>query len=712
MIDRFVEQKFDGVIFEITAGIDTTGRLLDTLTYNDLFALIRYASEKGLDTGLLTNFNFNNGNTDYVPQSWSTGKSPPIEFSLDAAVRSIGEFYKKLATNPSFSLLDQIYLTHEATDYYSAKYRPFWEEFLSSFRKTFSGEISTMTFSSHKYVGSVADYVKIWDLLDFITIFERVHTAEDSTPSFQDVISSYFESSLSFGSVIDEIQRLSDLHKKPVQMGKNVMSKPNALDGGWDPTLEQAMTRPLPVNPDLQKMGYEGFLQVISNNLRDQVNSIFIGSFEPWTYGDKSLIDRKAFPEVALWETFKYFDLSLFPLEVMSSIKVFNSSKQFIREPITTGSRGDDKINIRTPGAIYPKGGVDSILGSSGADLVVIEPYISSISLRLNVGVWYTARSESDLSSQLAISQSNRKLFERKLSEVVAKPSSNSDQFLWAIIDISLDPASDLSVPFRFDLSGSGLVELDVLSIYTDKYHTIEDEKFSHSGKKDWQQLNWLTQGDTVTVVVNPAPEFNLTQMISGSKDTINGQSGIDTVSIPVNRKEALIVINGPTTQIEFVEPESLFNPIEMNSIERIMLRDSYLAIDLNGNAGQAYRVYKAAFNRDPMIGDRAGLGYWIAQIDKGMDMVEVSARFVDSKEFRDLYGTNPTNAQFLTKLYENVLGRAPEATGYNWWLNELNTNPSKTKAKVLADFSESAENQTGVASLIGNGITYEPWVG
>jgi len=54
----------------------------------------------------------------------------------------------------------------------------------------------------------------------------------------------------------------------------------------------------------------------------------------------------------------------------------------------------------------------------------------------------------------------------------------------------------------------------------------------------------------------------------------------------------------------------------------------------------------------------------------------------------------------------------AAEAQGYNWWLNELNTNPEKTKAKVLADFAESAENQTGVVSLIGNGITYEPWVG
>jgi len=80
--------------------------------------------------------------------------------------------------------------------------------------------------------------------------------------------------------------------------------------------------------------------------------------------------------------------------------------------------------------------------------------------------------------------------------------------------------------------------------------------------------------------------------------------------------------------------------------------------------AGRAYRVYKAAFNRDPMEGDKAGLGYWIGQIDKGMDLIEVSARFVDSKEFKDLYGTNPANAQFLTKLYQNVLGRAPGATG------------------------------------------------
>jgi hypothetical protein len=146
--------------------------------------------------------------------------------------------------------------------------------------------------------------------------------------------------------------------------------------------------------------------------------------------------------------------------------------------------------------------------------------------------------------------------------------------------------------------------------------------------------------------------------------------------------------------------------------VERLAFNDVTVAFGQTSTVAQAYRVYKAAFNRDPMQGDAQGLGFWITQMNKGMDLIEVSARFVDSKEFRDLYGTNPTNAQFLTKLYQNVLGRAPEATGYNWWLNELNTNPSKTKAKVLADFSESGENQTGVAALIGNGITYEPWVG
>jgi len=192
--------------------------------------------------------------------------------------------------------------------------------------------------------------------------------------------------------------------------------------------------------------------------------------------------------------------------------------------------------------------------------------------------------------------------------------------------------------------------------------------------------------------------------------DYIEGGGGLDYIQYFGRRSDYMVTVNRGDTLV--TEVERAWNRDALKEIERLQFIDATLGIDIAGNAGQAYRVYKAAFNRDPMNGDKGGLGYWIAQIDKGMDLIEVSARFVDSNEFRTLYGTHPTNDQFLTKLYTNVLGRQPEASGYNWWLNQLNTNPEKTKAKVLADFAESAENQTGVLGLIGSGITYEPWVG
>ncbi|MCE2831305.1 MAG: DUF4214 domain-containing protein, partial [Oxalobacteraceae bacterium] len=141
--------------------------------------------------------------------------------------------------------------------------------------------------------------------------------------------------------------------------------------------------------------------------------------------------------------------------------------------------------------------------------------------------------------------------------------------------------------------------------------------------------------------------------------------------------------------------------------IERIQFTDTAIALDTGGRVGQAYRIYKAAFDRTP---DTTGLGYWIAQMDKGMDVVEVAARFIDSAEFRQLYGSNVSNAAFITNVYKNVLDRNADDVGLAWWVNEMKTNPSKTWQKVLSDFSESAENKVNVASLIANGIAYDPW--
>jgi hypothetical protein len=201
----------------------------------------------------------------------------------------------------------------------------------------------------------------------------------------------------------------------------------------------------------------------------------------------------------------------------------------------------------------------------------------------------------------------------------------------------------------------------------------------------------------------------------ASESDIVNGGDGRDTVVYRGKSSEYSWVAatgladpaSNTRTQIGFRVTDKVASrdgDDELVSIERLRFSDVSVALDASGVGGQGYRIYKAAFNRIP---DQVGLGYWIGQMDAGMGMVEVAARFIDSPEFRTLYGQNPTNADFLTKVYTNVLGRTPDQGGYDWWLNELNTNPEKTRQKVLADFSESQENKDSVAALIGSGTQF-----
>lgn len=141
-------------------------------------------------------------------------------------------------------------------------------------------------------------------------------------------------------------------------------------------------------------------------------------------------------------------------------------------------------------------------------------------------------------------------------------------------------------------------------------------------------------------------------------------------------------------------------------NIERLAFSDKNIALDIDGIAGKAYRIYQAAFDRTP---DKEGLGYWISEMDKGMSLEGVSNSFIHSQEFQGLYGTNPTNEAFVTLLYNNVLNRNPDAEGMAYWLNEFNTGIID-KVGALASFSESSENINNVADVIANGIEYVPY--
>jgi hypothetical protein len=143
-----------------------------------------------------------------------------------------------------------------------------------------------------------------------------------------------------------------------------------------------------------------------------------------------------------------------------------------------------------------------------------------------------------------------------------------------------------------------------------------------------------------------------------------------------------------------------------LQGVERIAFADGAVALDVDGVAAQAYRIYRAAFDRTPDLG---GLGFWIGQLDQGTTLRDIANGFVQSQEFIDQYGSAPSNADIVMRLYKNILHREPDAGGYQFWLDALDHNKASLP-ELLASFSESGENVDGVAELIANGILFTPY--
>jgi hypothetical protein len=147
----------------------------------------------------------------------------------------------------------------------------------------------------------------------------------------------------------------------------------------------------------------------------------------------------------------------------------------------------------------------------------------------------------------------------------------------------------------------------------------------------------------------------------------------------------------------------------QVTNCERLQFSDTNVALDTarGDNAGKAYRIYKAAFNRTP---DTEGLGFWIKSLDNGNSLNNVSQGFIGSPEFQRTYGANSSDTTFLNNIYTNVLGRNYDQSGYDFWLNGLKNGLQRDS--LLSQFSESVENCANVAPLIGQGITYKEYVG
>lgn len=187
--------------------------------------------------------------------------------------------------------------------------------------------------------------------------------------------------------------------------------------------------------------------------------------------------------------------------------------------------------------------------------------------------------------------------------------------------------------------------------------------------------------------------------------DTIDGGAGIDTAVFSHNKSD--YIISKLTSTYTVMDKLLTEGTDSLVNVERLQFADVALALDINGIAGEVYRLYQASFNRTPDLG---GLGFWFADMDGGDTLNSVANNFIKSAEFISLYGANSSDTVYVTSIYQNVLHRTPDAVGLQFWLDAINVH-AQSRSAVLIGFSESTENQAQVIAKIINGIDYQPYL-
>jgi hypothetical protein len=105
-------------------------------------------------------------------------------------------------------------------------------------------------------------------------------------------------------------------------------------------------------------------------------------------------------------------------------------------------------------------------------------------------------------------------------------------------------------------------------------------------------------------------------------------------------------------------------------------------------NVDPTARLYRAFLGRAP---DASGLRFWIGRRRAGTwSLTRMADSFAASTEFTNKYGTL-TNRQFVTRIYTDVLGRAADTSGVNYWTGKLDRR-ERTRGSVMVGFSESSE--------------------
>lgn len=179
--------------------------------------------------------------------------------------------------------------------------------------------------------------------------------------------------------------------------------------------------------------------------------------------------------------------------------------------------------------------------------------------------------------------------------------------------------------------------------------------------------------------------------------DTLDGGTGYDVVAYDAALSSVARSRQGADVLVTARSDATRFDSIRQ--VEEIRFPDAKLHFSPDASAAQATRLYLSALGREP---DRPGLEFWSGALDAGLPLRSAAAGFLGSPEFNSRYGAL-SDADYVERLYLNVLGRNSDPGGKQFWVGELARGQGR--ADILIGFSESAENRDRTAGLLATGL-------
>ncbi|MFA8387892.1 MAG: DUF4214 domain-containing protein [Pelagibaca sp.] len=107
--------------------------------------------------------------------------------------------------------------------------------------------------------------------------------------------------------------------------------------------------------------------------------------------------------------------------------------------------------------------------------------------------------------------------------------------------------------------------------------------------------------------------------------------------------------------------------------------------------------MYIAYFNRAP---DAVGLAFWGTAFASGMSLEEIAAEFATQPETLATYPEDLNNLRFVSDVYDNVLGRAPDIDGLLFWAEQLDEGVIERSDFILAMLNGVQEGSADRAYL------------